>query len=111
MGIGDCQGKESAMIMVKGEVRFGAGEIERLRGDFAAMIAATRAEPGCASYSYSIDLGDPNLLHVAEEWSSEAAMDEHMQTPHMAKLGAALSTAAIEAIRIDAYDAHYLKNI
>ncbi|MBV9883909.1 MAG: antibiotic biosynthesis monooxygenase, partial [Sphingomonadaceae bacterium] len=60
---------------------------------------------------YAVDLIDPNLLLVGEEWASEAAMDEHMQTPHMAKLGAALSTAKIEAIRIDAYEGHYLKNV
>jgi quinol monooxygenase YgiN len=36
------------MIIVKGQVRFGDGEIERLKPDFAANIAATRAEPGCA---------------------------------------------------------------
>jgi quinol monooxygenase YgiN len=99
------------MIMVKGEVRFGAGEIERLKPAFEENIAATRAEPGCARYSYAVDLIDPNLLHVAEEWSEEAAIDAHMQSPHMAALMAALGTAGIEAIRIDAYDAHFLKNI
>jgi len=99
------------MIIVKGEVRFETGEITRLKGEFEAMIRATRAEAGCASYAYSVDLLDPDLLRIAEEWASEAAVDEHMQTPHMAKLGAALSTATIEAIRIDAYQSHYLKNV
>jgi quinol monooxygenase YgiN len=111
MGIGDCQGKEAGMIIVKGDVRFGDGEIARLKDEFEAMIAATRAEAGCAAYNYAVDLRDPNLLLVAEEWASEAAMDEHMQTPHMARLGAALATAKIEAIRIDAYQGHYLKNV
>jgi quinol monooxygenase YgiN len=99
------------MIIVKGEVRFGAGEIARLKAEFEAMIRATRAEAGCASYAYSADLLDPDLLLVAEEWASEAALDEHMQSPHMAKLGATLATAKIEALRIDAYEGHYLKNV
>ena len=99
------------MIIVKGKVRFAEGEIARLKGEFEAMIGATRAEAGCASYAYSVDLLDPNLLHVAEEWASEAAMDEHMQTPQMARLGAALGSAKIEAIWIDAYEGHYLKNV
>src|SRR3954462_14078181 len=111
MGIGDCQGKEGDMIIVKGEVRFGDGEIERLQEAFAANIAATRAEPGCARYSYAVDVLDPNLLQVAEEWSSEEAIDAHMQSPHMAKLGAALGAAKIEAMRVDAYEAHFLKTI
>ena len=99
------------MIMVKGEVRFGDGEIERLKPAFERNIAATRAEPDCARYSYAVDVLDPNLLHVAEEWSGEAAIDAHMQSAHMGALMAALGTAKIEALRIDAYDAHFLKTI
>ena len=99
------------MIIVKGEVRFGDGEIERLKPDFAANIAATRGEAGCAAYAYSVDVADPNLLHVAEEWSSEEAIDAHMQSPHMAALFAALGASRVESTRIDAYEAHYLRNI
>jgi quinol monooxygenase YgiN len=99
------------MIIVKGEVRFGEGDIARLKPAFEKNIAASRAEPGCARYGYSVDLIDPNLLHVTEEWSSEAAIDLHMQSAHMGELMAALGTATIEAIRIDAYDAHFLRNI
>lgn len=99
------------MIMVKGEVRFGDGEIGRLTPAFERNIAATRAEPGCARYSYAVDVLDPNLLHVAEEWSDEAAIDAHMQSAHMGELMAALGAARIEALRIDAYDAHFLRNI
>ena len=99
------------MIIVKGEVRFGAGEIARLKGEFEAMIRASRAEAGCASYAYSVDLLDPDLLRIAEEWASEAAMDEHMQSPHMGALFAALGASKIESTRIDAYQAHFLRNI
>jgi quinol monooxygenase YgiN len=99
------------MIIVTGQVRFGDGEIARLNGDFAANIAATRAEPGCTSYHYSVDALDPNLLHVAEQWESEAAIDAHMQSPHMAALGAALGTAKIEAMKVDAWRADYLKTL
>ena len=98
------------MIIVKGEVRFGDGEIERLKPDFAANIKATRAEPGCAAYSYSVDVLDPNLLRIAEEWSSEEAIDAHMQSPHMAALFAALGNS-VQSIRVDAFQSHYLRNI
>jgi len=98
------------MIIVKGEVRFGDGEIERLKPDFAANIAATRGEAGCAAYAYSVDVADPNLLHVAEEWSSEEAIDAHMQSPHMGALFAALGHS-VASIRVDACQAHYLRNI
>jgi quinol monooxygenase YgiN len=99
------------MIIVKGEVRFGEGEIERLRDAFAANIAATRAEEGCEAYAYAVDVDDPNLLHVAEQWRDQAAVDAHMGAPHMGVLMAALGAAKIEAMKIDAYEAHFLKTV
>ena len=99
------------MIIVTGEVRFGEGEIERLTPVFAKNIAATRAEDGCEAYAYAADVGDPNLLHVAEQWRDQDAIDAHMTTPHMGELMAALGTAKIEAMKIDAYEARFLKTI
>ena len=97
------------MIIVTGQVRFADGEIERLASAFKTNIQATRAEPGCARYVYGVDIADPNLLHVVEEWSDEEAVNAHMNTAHMAELMTALGTAKIEAISINAYEAHFLK--
>lgn len=99
------------MIIVTGQVRFAEGEIQRLTPAFRMNIQATRAEPGCARYVYAVDVADPNLLQVVEEWSDEEAMDAHMNAPHMAELMTALGSAKIEAITINAYDAHFLKTV
>ncbi len=97
------------MIIVTGQVRFAPGEIARLTPAFRMNIKATRGEPGCARYAYAVDLADPDLLHVVEEWSDEEAVNAHMNTPHMAELMNVLGTAKIEAISINAYEAHFLK--
>jgi quinol monooxygenase YgiN len=99
------------MIIVTGHARFADGEIGRIRDVLEKNIAATRAEPGCARYSYSVDISDPNLLHVAEEWSDEEAVAAHMAAPHMAELMGALGAAKLEGISINAYEAHFLKTI
>ena len=99
------------MIIVTGRVRFAEGEIERLRPAFRKNIEATREEAGCARYAYGVDVADPNLLHVVEQWSDEEAVDAHMNTPHMAELMTALGSARIEAIAIDAYEGHFLKTL
>lgn len=99
------------MIIVTGEVRFGEGEIERLKPALEKAVAATRAEPGCGRYSYAVDLTDPNLLHIAEEWSDEEAIDGHMQSLHMAELMGVLGGAKIEAIGVNAYHSHFLKTL
>ena len=99
------------MIIVTGQARFAPGEIERLRPAFRMNVQATRAEAGCAHYSYSVDISDPDLLHIAEEWSDEEAIAAHMAAPHMADLMGALGTAKLESISINAYEAHFLKTI
>ena len=99
------------MIIVTGQVKFADGEIQRLSSAFRTNIQATRAEPGCARYAYGVDVADPTLLHVVEEWSDEEAVNTHMNTPHMAELMTALGKAKIEAISINAYEAHFLKNV
>ena len=99
------------MIIVKGEARFGEGEIERLKETLAANIAATRAEDGCEGYSYAVDIVDGNLLHIAEQWRDQHAIDAHMAAPHMAELMGALGSARIEGIHVSAYEAHFLKTL
>ena len=50
-------------------------------------------------------------MHVVEEWSDEDAVNAHMNTPHMADLMTALGSAKIEAISVNAYEAHFLKTL
>jgi quinol monooxygenase YgiN len=99
------------MIIVTGTVRFGEGEIERLRPALERNIAATRAEQGCESYHYARDLLDPDLLHVSERWHDEAAVDGHMGAPHMAELMESLGTARIEGMSIKAWRAEPWKTL
>jgi quinol monooxygenase YgiN len=99
------------MIIVTGTARFADGEIARIRDALVKNVAATRAEAGCARYNYSVDIGDPNLLHIAEEWSDEEAIASHMAAPHMAELMGALGEAKLETISVNAYEAHFLKTI
>ena len=102
---------ECLMIIVTGQARFAPGEIERLKPALRMNIQATRAEAGCARYSYAVDIADPDLLHIAEEWSDEDAIAAHMAAPHMAELMTALGSARLETIRVDAYEAHFLKTL
>jgi quinol monooxygenase YgiN len=97
------------MIIVTGTVRFGDGEIERLRDDLARNVASSRAEEGCEAYAYSVDLADPNLLRIAEMWRDQAALDAH--SARIPELMAPLADAKIEAISIKAYEASFLANV
>ena len=97
------------MIIVTGAVRFGNGEIERLRSALLNNVETSRKEAGCEAYSYAVDLVEPNLLRITEMWHDEAAVDAH--TKKLAELMAPLEGAKIEAMSVTAYKASYLKNI
>ena len=99
------------MIIVTGQARFADGEIPRIRDALERNVAATRAEAGCGHYAYAVDISDPNLLHIAEEWSDEEAIAAHMAAPHMAELMGALGNAKLETISVNAYEAHFLKTL
>lgn len=90
------------MIMVNGTVRFGAGEIERLKGAMARNIEATRAEDGCQHYAYAVDISDPDLLHVSERWSDDSAIERHMASPHMGAFMVEVGASKVEGMSIKA---------
>jgi quinol monooxygenase YgiN len=99
------------MIIVNGTVRFGSGEIDRLRDSMARNVEATRAEEGCEHYAYAVDISDPNLLHVAERWSDDSAIERHVASSHMASFMGEIGASKVEAISIKAYEARFLRNV
>ncbi|WP_017668998.1 putative quinol monooxygenase [Sandarakinorhabdus sp. AAP62] len=72
------------MILVTGTIRLPADSLSRALPAMAAMVAASRAEPGCLAYSYAQDLFDAGLIHVVERWRDRAALAAHFATPHLA---------------------------
>ena len=92
------------MLIVAGHVRVDPAHREAANAAANAVMAATRAEPGCISYTFSADLDDESLFHVFEEWQSQADLDAHFQTPHMASFQAALGGLGVRDMRIQKYE-------
>ena len=76
-------------VIVAGTVRVPPENIERLRLHMHAMLAASRAEDGCETYSYGFDAKDEGLVRVFEIWRDQAAIEAHFKAPHMAPWRAA----------------------
>jgi quinol monooxygenase YgiN len=95
---------EEGMIIVSGEVRFGPGEIDRLRPAMRKAIEGARGEEGCESYSYAVDLLDPDLLRISERWRDRAALDAHMKEPHLLEFIGLVREAKVEAMSVRMYE-------
>ncbi len=64
-------------------LRARSGREAELRELARGLLAPTRAEEGCLRYVLVEDPRDPALLSFVEEWASEAALEAHLQTPHL----------------------------
>lgn len=59
------------------------GKVEELRAVLQGLVEPTRKEPGCVTYELLQNKADPTDFTFVEEWSSEAALDAHLQSPHL----------------------------
>jgi len=66
------------VVILLGSARFGPGEATRLRPAMARWAGTVRARDGCLEYQMNQDMEDEDLLHVAERWRDDAAVDAHM---------------------------------
>jgi quinol monooxygenase YgiN len=61
------------------------GRENQLRTLLQGMLISTRAESGCESYElYESD--SRGRFYLNETWESQAALDQHMATPHFERL-------------------------
>lgn len=74
----------SQPILVTGTIELDPAHRDDFIAAASELMAATRAEDGCEHYVFSADVSDPGVFHIQERWSSQAAMDTHMQASHMA---------------------------
>ena len=49
----------------------------------AELAAATHAEPGCILYSLQRGLQETNVFVTVEKWTSEQALEQHLQSAHV----------------------------
>lgn len=77
-------------VMVIARVRPKAEVREEMLALLAEVEAASRADDGCVSYGYYESITDPGALVAVEEWRDQAALEDHLRQPHVARLVEAL---------------------
>jgi quinol monooxygenase YgiN len=91
-------------LIVAGTVRVPAENLEALKPHMLKMLAASRAEDGCETYSYGEDVADPGLIRVFEAWRDGAALEAHFKAPHMGEWRAAGARFGLSERRLFAYE-------
>ena len=91
-------------IIIAGTVRVPPENLAAFKPHMEAMLTASRAEDGCLTYSYAVDVLDPGLVRVFEAWRDQAAIDAHFQAPHMAAWRAAWPQFGVSDRRLVLYE-------
>lgn len=72
------------MIVIAGEFEIKPEKMNEAIAAAVEMQTETMKEAGCVVYRFYTDPENPNMIHLFEEWESEAHLAAHFQTPHMA---------------------------
>jgi quinol monooxygenase YgiN len=62
------------------------GRGAELRAELARLLAPTRKEAGCLNYDLHASPEDPAKFLFHENWTSQSALDAHLQSPHIKAL-------------------------
>lgn len=92
------------MIILAGTVRLPPENLKKAQAAFEAMIAATRAEPGCIAYAFAHDVMEAGLIRIFEIFADQAALAAHRASPHMAQWRAAWPALGIGERNMTHYD-------
>lgn len=92
------------MIVVSGILNIDPAKADRCEELTATLVAETRKEAGNLTYQYTRLHADPGTWRVFEEWADQAALDEHMASPHMAAFMGAAGELGFTGVDIQRYD-------
>ncbi len=59
-------------------------KVEEVKAILLGLIAPTRQEAGCIAYQLLHNRADPSDFILDEEWTSNEALDQHLESPHIA---------------------------
>jgi quinol monooxygenase YgiN len=92
------------MIIVHATIPTKPGRRDELLEPAQACIEQTLNEAGCISYELFFSAADPDKALMVERWESSEALGAHLQSAHLAKLGADIADILSSDLDIASYE-------
>ena len=92
------------MLVVAGTITLDPAQRPAAEAAFDRMREATLQEAGCLAYQAYHDRKAPGTVFLFERWRSQADLDAHFATPHMAEFGAAIAKLGVTSMEVKKYD-------
>lgn len=97
------------MIVVNAVVTTTPENIVALQGAISTMETASREEPGCLDYTFSVELNDSSVVRITEKWQTLDDLKAHFETPHMAEFQAIMGATPPESMEAHFYEVNEIK--
>ena len=91
-------------VVIAGYISIDPAKREQAIAAVRPLMEATHKEAGCVAYIFSEDLVEPGTFRLFEEWKSQADVDAHTQTPHMATFQKVAPTLGIRGMKLQKYE-------
>ena len=91
------------LLIVVAEMTAQSGKEDELRRTLTGFVAPTRAENGCVQYDLHEAQDAPGQFLFFEKWTSEAALDAHLGSPHIASVLPGLGAILAQPARISKF--------
>jgi len=92
------------MLLIAGEFEIDPGRRAQAIAAATRMMTETRRERGCHTYVFTADLVDPGCFRIFEEWESQAALDAHFASPHMAEFQQVMAGLGVRRADVRKYE-------
>ena len=92
------------MIVVNAVIESTEENLSGMKTAIAVMEERSRAESGCISYTFAVELNRPSVLRITEKWVDQAAF-KHFGERHMADFQAAMAAYPPKSVTASFYEA------
>ena len=80
------------------------GSEARLRGSLTGLVEPSLTESGCHAYRVYTAADHPASIALIEEWTDEAALQQHYGTPHFKEVAGQLDELLAEPLAVKYYN-------
>jgi quinol monooxygenase YgiN len=91
-------------ITVVANIKAKLGKEKEVRSILMGLLAPTRSESGCINYDLHQSMEDPCSFVFYENWTSQSALDEHLQSSHIAKAMSEATPILAEPVEISLWN-------
>lgn len=91
------------MIIIHGKAPINPDKREEAKAIMKTMMDATLQEDGCITYQFLFNPWDDAQVQIFEEWETQADLDAHFQTEHMATFRKALPAVVTGSFSLKHY--------